>query len=173
MMLETLLDAPLPHKFCSSLDVAEQAALSEAADTGGVLLRVKSLRIDSGSLVITGMIPMTVPVFQERSARSAQLRPRSIGTMRLTERSLHNPEANRELGYLVLQTPLAAADQLPESEDGDELWVRLSIPRVLHKLPPSSIGAACCACCNRPIPQARLLAIPNTKVCTNCQRKKE
>jgi hypothetical protein len=170
---ETLLDAPLLHKFCASLEAAEQAALREAADTGGILLRIKSLRLNPTDLVVTGVIPTTALVFEHPCEFPARLQPRSIGTMRLTLNSLLHPGPGDEIGYLVLQTPVAAAGQVPESEDGDNCWVALSIRRARHTLEPSSIGAACCARCNRPIPQQRLLAVPNTRVCTNCQKKKE
>lgn len=161
------------HKFCPSLQAAEQQALREAADTGGILLRIKSLRIDPNDLVVTGVIPTTALVFERPSEFPAHLQPRSIGTMRLTWNSLQHPGPDDEIGYLVLQTPVAASGQLPESEDGDNVWVALSIRRALHTLEPGCIGAACCVRCNRPIPQQRLLAVPNTRVCTNCQQKKE
>lgn len=167
------MDTPLPHRFCPSLEVAEQAALLEAADTGGIVLRIKSLRLEPNHLVVTGTIPTSALVFEYPSEDSVQLRPRSIGTMRLTSSSLLHPGPSDEIGYLVLQTPVAAAEQLSESQDDENSWVALSIRRALHTLEPSCIGAACCARCNRPIPRQRLLAVPHTRVCTNCQRKKE
>ena len=170
---QALLDTPLHHKFCASLQEAERAALREAADTGGVLLRIKSLRLDPNNLVVTGVIPTAALVTEYPSQFSAHVQPRSIGTMRLTRNSLLHPRPDDEIGYVVLQTPVASAEQLPESEDGGNSWVAVSIRRALHTLEPSSIGAACCARCNRPIPPQRLLAIPNTRVCTNCQQKKE
>lgn len=172
MSYDTLLDAPLLHKFCASLPAAEQQALREAADTGGIVLRVKSLRIEPNRIVLTGIIPSTVLAFEHPAEFPAYLQPRSIGTLHLTDSSLH-PNPGDEVGYLVLQTPVAAAGLLPESEDGDCYWVALAVERTFHTLPPGSIGAACCARCNRPIPQQRLLAVPNTRVCTNCQQKKE
>lgn len=173
MTTDTLLDAPLLHKFCASIKGAHQQALREAADTGGIVLRVKSLRIEPNCLVVTGLIPSTALVFEHPSEFPAHLQPRSIGNLHLTWSSLLHPGAGDVIGYLVLQTPVAIEGQLPESEDGDNCWVALSIQRALHTLKPSSIGAACCARCNRPIPQQRLLAVPNTRVCTNCQQKKE
>ena len=164
---------PLPHKFCASLQAAEQAALREAADTGGILLRIKSLRLEPNVLVVTGVIPHHRPCFR------APLRiSRALAAQIDRHHATHTEQPassgpGDEIGYLVLQTPVAAADQLPESEDGDNSWVALSIRRALHTLQPGSIGAACCARCNRPIPQQRLLAVPNTRVCTNCQQKKE
>lgn len=173
MPLETILDTTLPHRFCPSLQAAEQAALREAADTGGILLRIKSLKLNPNDLVVTGVIPTTALVFEHPSGFPAHLQPRSIGTMRLTWNSLLHPSPGDELGYLVLQTPVAASGQVPEAEDGDNCWVALSIERALHTLAPGSIGPACCVRCNRPIPQQRLLAVPKTRVCTKCQQKKE
>jgi hypothetical protein len=173
MIPDTLLDVPLLHKFCASLPTAEQQALREAADTGGIVLRVKSLRIEPDCVVLTGVIPSTALVFQHPSEFPAYLQPRSIGNLHLTWSTLLQPGADDEIGYLVLQTPVAAAGQLPESEDGDSCWVALAVERTFHTLKPGSIGAVCCARCNRPIPQQRLLAVPNTRVCTNCQQKKE
>jgi len=171
--LETIFDAPLPHKFCASLQAAEEAALREAADTGGALLRIKSLRLEQNHLVVTGVIPTAALVFEYPSQFPAYLQPRSIGTMRLTPNNMLHPGPDDEIGYLVLQTPVAAAEPLPESEESENSWVALSIRRSLHTLEPSLIGSACCARCNRPIPHQRLLAVPNTRLCTNCQQKKE
>lgn len=170
---DNLLDAPLLHKFCASLPVAEQQALREAADTGGIVLRIKSLRIEPNCVVVTGVIPSTALVFEHPSEFPGYLQSRSIGNLHLTWSSLLYPGAAAEIGYLVLQTPVAAAGQLPESEDGDSCWVALAVERTFHTLKPASIGDVCCARCNRPIPHQRLLAVPNTRVCTDCQHKKE
>lgn len=168
-----MLDAPLLHKICASLPAAEQQAAREAADTGGIVLRVKSIRIEPNSLVLSGLIPSTALVFEHAAEFPAYLRPRSIGNLHLTGSSLQPKSASDELGYLVLQTPVVAAGLLPESEDDDAYWVAIAVQRTFHTLPPGSIGAVCCACCNRPISQQRLVAIPNTRVCTKCQQKKE
>jgi hypothetical protein len=170
---DTLLDAPLRHKFCASLPQAEQQARREAADTGAILLRIKSFRIEPRCVVLTGQIPSTALVFEHPSEHPAHLQPRSVGTLHLTWNSLFHPADGEELGYLVMQTPIAATGQLPESEDGDAQWVSLAVERSFHTLPPASIGAACCARCNRPIARQRLIAVPNTRVCTDCQQKKE
>ena len=167
------IDASLPHRFCPSLLAAEQQAMREAADTAGIVLRVKSLRVESNRVVIVGLIPPTSLVFEHPPETPGYLEPRSIGNLHLTWSSLLRPSANDEIGYLVLQTPVAAAGRLPESEDDDSYWVALAIERTFHSMPPGSIGAACCARCNRPIPPKRLTAVPNTRVCTNCQQKKE
>lgn len=173
MTPETIFDAPMLHKFCPSLEAAELAALREAADTGGILLRIKSLRLEPNHLVVTGVIPTTALVFEYPSEFTPPLKPRSIGTMRLTRDSVLHTRPGDEIGYVVLQTPVAAAEHLPESEEGENSWVALSIRRALHTLEPSSIGPTCCTRCNRPIPQQRLLAVPKTRICTNCQQKKE
>ena len=173
MTCETLLDAPVPHKFCASLQAAEQQALLEAADTSGVVLRVKSLRVEPNHIVVTGLIPSAALVFEQPSAFPGHLQPRAIGNLYLTWNSLLQADAREELGYLVLQTPIATEGHLPESEDDDSYWAALGVERTFHTLAPYSIGFICCACCNRPISQQRLLAIPTTRVCTNCQQKKE
>jgi hypothetical protein len=167
-----IYDTSLLYKFCTSLPAAEQQALREAADTGAIVLRVKSLRIEPGCVVLTGVIPSAALVFEHPSEFPAYLQPRSIGTLHLTGSSLH-PNTGDEVGYLVLQTPVTAVGLLPESEDGDSYWVALAVERTFHTLPPGSIGTPCCVRCNRPIPQQRLLAVPNARFCTNCQQKKE
>src|SRR5437879_4280463 len=93
---QALLDTPLHHKFCASLQEAERAALREAADTGGVLLRIKSLRLDPNNLVVTGVIPTAALVTEYPSQFSAHVQPRSIGTMRLTRNSLLHPRPDDE-----------------------------------------------------------------------------
>jgi hypothetical protein len=172
MIYDSLLDSPLLHKLWESLPTAEQQASREAADTGGILLRIKSIRIEPNRIVLSGSIPSAALAFERPSEFPAYLQPRSIGNVHLTESSLC-PNTRDEVGYLVLQTPVTAAGLLPESEDGDSYWVALAVERTLHNLPPGSVGATCCARCNRPISEKRLLAVPNTRVCTNCQHKKE
>jgi len=167
-----LIDASAQKKRLSP-PAAEQQAARGAADTGGIVLRVKSLRIEPDCVVLTGLIPSTALVFEHPSEFPAYLQPRSLGNLHLTQSSLLHPDAGADIGYLVLQTPVASAGQLPESEDGDSCWVALAIERTFHTLKPGSIGVVCCVRCNRPIPQQRLLAVPNTRVCTNCQQKKE
>lgn len=161
------------HKFCASLPVAEQRASREAADTGGIVLRVMSLRIEPDCIVLTGLIPSTTFVFEHTSEFPGYLRPRSIGNLHLTWSSLLHTNTSDEIGYLVLQTPVGSAGRLPESEDDDSFWVALAIERTYHTLPPGSIGAVCCVRCNRPIAEQRLKAVPNTRVCTTCQHNKE
>lgn len=173
MSNEILLDAPLLHKFCASLPKAEQQALREAADTGGIVLRVKSLRLDPNRLIIFGVIPSAALVFGHSSECPAYLQPRSIGSLHLTWSSLLHPDADGEIGYLVVQTPVTVPSRLQESEDGDSLWVALSIERTFRSLAQHSIGAVCCMRCSRPISRQRLLAVPNTKICTNCKQTKE
>jgi DksA/TraR C4-type zinc finger protein len=167
-----LLDTSFPHEFHPSLDLAERESLREAADTGGILLRIKSVRFEPKSLLVTGVIPVAALAFEHPAEFASHVRPRSLGTMRLIGRSLSQP-APDDLGYLVLQTPIVATGQVPESEDGDSIWVTVSVPQATAALEPGVIGAPCCSRCNRPITRPRLLAIPNTKVCTNCQQKKE
>ena len=171
-MCSTLLEAPIPHKFCASLPAAQQHAAREAADTCGLVLNIKSIRIEPNCIVLTGLIPSSALVFERTRQTPAYLQPRSLGNLHLTWSSLLSPHTTDDIGYLVLQTPVAVGS-LPESEDGDSRWVALTIQRTLHSLKPGSIGAVCCVRCNRPIPPQRLLAVPNTRVCTNCQQKKE
>jgi hypothetical protein len=169
----SLLDAPLPCKFCESLPAAEEQAAREAADTGGSVLRVNSIRIEPNRLVLTGLIPQTALVPEVTSDSPGSLRPRSMGNLHTTWSSLLQPGGSDQIGYLVLHTPVGTPGQLPESEDGDFCWAALAIERTLHTLRTGCVGAISCASCNRPIPQQRLLAIPNTRVCTNCQQKRE
>lgn len=166
-------DASLSFGFCATLQAAEQAALREAADTGGVILRVRSLIVGPNHTVATGVIPAAALAFEHPSEFPGHLLPRSVGTMRLSRTGLLDTDQNDELGYLVLQTPVVATGQVPESEDGDSVWVTVAIPDALAALKPGVSGAACCGRCNRPISKQRLIAVPNTRVCTNCQRKKE
>jgi len=172
MIRETVLDASLECRISPSADMAEQRASREAADTGGVVLRIRSIRIGADRIVLVGLIPSDVLVFEHPSRFPASLRPRSTGNLHLTRCSL-DPGAGDEIGYLVLQTPVATKGLLPESEDGDSYWVSITIPRNAHDRRLGCVGAVCCARCNRPISQQRLAAVPNAKFCTNCQQKKE
>jgi hypothetical protein len=174
MTSSALLDATLHHGFCASLVIAEQQAAREAADTGGVVLRVKSFRVESDSLVITGKLPIATFDFENTSTRLAgYIQPRAIGKLHLTWNSLLHPKPQEDIAYLVLQTPIWRKGRFSESEDDDSHWVALSIKRSYHTLAPGSIGAVCCAHCNRPISQQRLIAIPNARICTACQQIKE
>lgn len=171
--MDTLLDTALPTKFCASMSAAHQQASREAADTGSIVLRVKSIRIEPHCSVFTGLIPSTALVSEHRSEFSDYLQPRSIGTLHLTWSSLLYAGGSEDIGYLVLQTPVASAGLLQESQDGNDCWVAISIQRIFHTLKAGSVGSVCCGRCNRPIPPQRLLAVPNTRLCTNCKQKKE
>lgn len=155
------------------MPAAEQQASREAADTGGIVLRVKSIRIEPHCVVLAGLIPSTALAFEHPSEFPSYVQPRSIGTLHLTWNALLHPASGNDIGYLVLQTPVTIAGQLPESEDQDSCWVALAVERALNTLPPSSIGAVCCARCNRPIAPQRLQAVPDTRICTDCQHQKE
>ncbi len=137
------------------------------------MLRVKSIRVEPTIVVLVGSVPSNALDFKGASESPGYLQARSLGNLRLTWSSLLHSNAGDDVGYLVLQTPVEVEGPLSESEDDDRYWVALAIERTLHTLPAHSIAAVCCARCNRPIPQQRVLAVPNTKVCTNCQQKKE
>ncbi|MEX2260610.1 MAG: TraR/DksA C4-type zinc finger protein [Bryobacteraceae bacterium] len=169
----TLIDAVLAHKFCPSLQTAQQQAAGEAADTGGVVLQVKSLRIELGAVVVTGLIPSSALSFENVPETVSRLRPRSMGTLHLTWNSLLHASASDVIGYLVLQTPVVTASHLSLSEDDDWCWGALTIQRAHYTLPSGCIGAICCVRCNRPIASQRLNAVPHTKLCTACQQNKE
>ncbi len=172
MSLGTILGAPLPYRISPSALAAEQRASREAADTGGIVLRIKSIRIEPDRLVLIGLVPSDALVFEHPSELPAHLQTRSIGNLYLTRSGL-TPGLGEGIGYLVLQTPVTLEGLPPESEDGDSYWVSLAVRRILHDLSPGSIGTVCCARCNRPIPEPRLIAVPNARFCTNCQQKKE
>ena len=170
---ETLFDAPLFYKFCASLSTAEKQAFSEVADTGGVVLRVKSIRIEPSRLIVIGLIRSDALDFDDRTETLGYLRRASVGSLYLTWSSLLHPKTTEDIGYLVLRTPIVTTGPLPESEDEDCYWVALPIYRVFHTLTAYSVGTIFCTRCNRPIPHERLLAIPRTRFCTNCQQEKE
>lgn len=163
----------IPHRFCVSLEEAYEAAVFEAANTGGVVLRVKSIRIGPNFLIVTGLVPVKALVFDSRIDFSGRLRPRSIGGFHQAQSSFSQPNTADDLGYLVLQTPVVSSQVDPKSEDGDSCWVTVTIEPTFHTLEHGAVGAVCCALCNRPISKQRLLAIPGTRVCTDCQQEKE
>lgn len=173
MGTDNFLDAPLHYKFCASLLPAQRQASREAADTGGIVLRLRSVRVEPQRTVFVGLIPSTALVFEQPSGAPSRVYPRSIGTLHLTWSSLVYPRSDECIGYIVLQTPVVAAGLVPESEDGDHCWVAVSIQRAFHSLKAGSIGASCCVRCNRPIAPQRLAAMPETQVCTHCQHNKE
>jgi hypothetical protein len=165
----TLLDAAVPHKFFASLPAALERAEQEAVDTGGIVLQVRSIAIEPGRLVATGLIPSKAVIWNEAAA-GRFLQPRSTGNLYLTWGSLIQPK--QDIGYLVVQVPVIAR-QLPGSEDGAHCWASVAIPRSLSSLQVGIIGARCCSRCNRPIAPERLKALPTTRVCILCQQQKE
>lgn len=160
------------HKLCHSLEIAKQQAIREAADTGGVVLHVKSLRVERGAVVATGLIPAKALCFENADGPATHLRPRSIGNLHLTRSSLLYPNTSDDIGYLVLQTPVVAGDLL-QARDDDSCWGALTIERPHRTLRSGCIGAVCCLRCSRPISPQRLKAVPMTKVCIACQQDKE
>lgn len=67
-------------------------------------------------------------------------------------------------------------DEADISQRAEELFLAeaLSSRAAPEPLGPIVInGAACCRECEKPIPQARLAAIPGVGLCVDCQAEKE
>jgi hypothetical protein len=165
-----LLDAALNSHFWSGPEEAARQAVLEAADTGGIVLRVKSLRVEVGAVVVIGLIPSATLVIRTPSEFvGGYLHPRSVGRLHLTWGALLHPETTDYIGYLVLQAPILLSGNI-QAEDDDSCWVALALERAHHTLPPGTIGPVCCTRCNRPISQQRLKVIHQARLCTVCQQ---
>ena len=175
MSCAAIVDLALENRFWSSTQEAESAACREAANTGGAILRITSIRTESGRGVLSGRILSSV-IDVDSSGHldvpGGYAKPRSLGTLHLTWRALLLGSGDTDIGYLVVQRPFGAS-RLPDSDDSDTCFVSVEVPRLLHSLGPLTIGIEVCRTCSRPIGQKRLNAVPSTKICTFCQELKE
>jgi len=170
-MSSVLLDAELDHEFCDTLQTANLRALSEAANTGGIILDVSSIEIEMGCILFVGCLPNEA--LAEGSGTGlgrARLRPRGLGKFRTTWGALM--QSHGQVGFLVLHPPLALLGGQP-SDEAATTRVAVEIKRCFSSMPPGWIGPVCCAECNQEIPRQRLQAVPATRVCAKCKQRKE
>lgn len=166
-----LLDAEIQHSFWPSLDIARKRALSETANTGGIILSICSIEVQPRSLVFIGDFP--VIAFELTSARTGgrpKINSRAMRTLHTTWGALMCPQDT--IGYFVMQQPVTMiAGRVPDEKE--TLHVAMEVTRRFTSVPTLFIGPVCCVGCNEPIPAPRLKTIPGVRTCTNCQQLKE
>lgn len=173
MVDSTLLDLELENRFWSTIREAEDAAAREAANTGGAILQIASIRTEATRGVVSGrVLSAAVDSSPHLDVPRGYAKPRSLGNFHLTWRTLLQRSGDEDIGYLVVQRPLGAL-VLPDCEVVGSCFVSVEVTRNLHSLGPVTIGTEICRGCSRPIGPKRLNALPSTKICKFCQELKE
>lgn len=169
--MDTFLDAEIEPAFHGDIETARTRAAVEAANTGAVVLEVRSIEARGECLVVVGTIPVDT---LEAMGRATEARPkiRSVGLGRFhtTWRAVLEPQST--IGFVVLRQPLTLIGG--SSTETDAPLVAIELKRRLTSLPSGfTIGPHCCVGCNEPIPEQRLRAVPGTRICTKCQDRRE
>lgn len=165
MKLDTILDASVPHIFWGDLQAAKRASCAEAANTASVILRVDAIEVQIDSVTFIGAMPDVALEPREISGRATRL----IGTLHTTWGALLYPAGI--IGYLVVTRLIAGRAQVIRSAEVNR--AALSVKRTFRTMPPMNLGPICCHVCRLPIPDVRLKATPNSKLCVSCQTMRE
>ena len=163
--MSTIFDVELPHEFWGDIDSARNAALKEAANTGGAVVFVESAEVQSHEVCLVGTISASAIDNREQG----QTRGPALGSFHSTWGAVLNP--SDLLGFLVVRHPITFE---PCSTEADDLC-RVAVPlnRTFNTIPNTVLGPVCCKKCRQPIPINRLLAKPGAKLCTACQVSNE
>ena len=166
--MELKLGTVFNHCLWPNEEASRLHAASEAANTGGTVLRIRAIEIRHDSVLFVGTIPtdalQTVIGSSPNGRRSVQ--PRGIGNLHTS----CNPDD--PIGFLVLHHPVnLVGGRIPE--EGDLASVAVEAPRPSASLPVGVIGPICCQHCNEPIARQRLQAVPRVRSCTQCKSLKE
>lgn len=165
--MDTVFDASLKCNFWNRLEEAFEKAMSEAANTGGVVLTAKSIELRTGVVLFVGTMPAAVADLPEdRGLGRVRVKCGGLGGFHTTWRAVSKPEET--VGYLVLHHPLTLT-RAPSICEEDTIWIAVDVPRALNSLTAGPIGLVCCSLCNRPLPEKRLKAIPGVRTCTSCK----
>lgn len=159
-------------RFWPNAHEAENAARKEAANTGGTVVAVVSIRAESKRGVLSGrVLASVVEVRPGLDVPTGYARPRGIGTFH-SWGAVTQKIKGEDLGYLAVQRPLGAAIP-PEGDDTDTCFVSIEVPRLNDSFGVISIGPEVCRSCSRPISPKRMTAIPSARICTFCQALRE
>lgn len=159
-----ILDTNINHSFWPSLDAARDAAALQAANTGAIVATVESVEIKPRHITFVATVPEAA--LDVRSDLGRRQAPKSFHT---TWGALMHPEA--VLGYMVVAPPLNCRGF--DADRRDVSRIAITVARTFATIPPTNLGAVRCCECRRPIPLARLQALPGARLCTNCQHQKE
>jgi hypothetical protein len=163
--MSTILDVELHHEFWEDIDSARNAALKEAANTGGAVVSIESAEVQSHEVCLVG----TIPASAINSREQGQTRGPALGSFHSTWGAVLSPSGH--LGFLVVRHPITFE---PCSTGPHDLCrVAVSLDRAFNTIPNTVLGPVCCKRCRRPIPINRLLAKPGAKLCTACQASNE
>lgn len=156
--------------YLPDLERARISAISEAADTGSTVMRIRAIQpLCEGRVLFVGTIPIDALEAESAPPGRLLIRPRGLGNLYIAQTAMGN--LADPIGFLVLHHPLKfVRGQMPD--DGEFVSVALEAARP-PLLTPGLIGPVCCNCCNQPIPDSRLKVMPGIKVCTKCQSLKE
>src|SRR5271166_1761093 len=150
-MSETILDLKLGNRFWSTIREAEDAASREAANTGGAILRIASIRTEATRGVVSGrVLSAVVDSAPHLDIPRGYAKPRSIGTFHLTWKSLMQRNGDGDIGYLVVQRPIGAS-ALPDGDLAETCFISVEVPRDFYSLGAVTIGTETCRACSRPI----------------------
>lgn len=163
--MDSILDAAIHGEFWEDTATARQKAVLEAVNTGSAVVTVDAIDVEAGYVTLIGTVPECV---------FASASPRLLG--RPGVRSFHTTwgailKPDGPLGFAVVRQPLNSRPAA--STTAEHCRVALRVQRRFRTLPQGTLGLICCSTCRIPIPADRLQALPGTRICHDCQEKKE
>jgi hypothetical protein len=154
-----------------NLKDAFENALSEALCSMRTLIPIKSIEVYPHRIVAIGNLESDlVDVNQEPSADRTTLHAEAFGNFHINIGVSGQHE--EILGYLIVQRPLVLKGENAQA-DIEKFSFAIEILKK-PKISRSKIyGPKCCKRCNNPIPQKRLMAVPNAEFCVSCKKSIE
>ncbi len=154
-----------------NLKDAFENALSEALFSMRTLIPIKSIEVYPHRIVAIGDIESDfVDANQEPSADRTTLHAEALGNFHISTEGSGRPEET--LGYLIVQRPLILKGENAQP-DSEKLSFAIEILKKIGITQSKLYGPKCCKRCNNPIPQKRLMAIPNAEFCISCKKSIE
>lgn len=170
-MADSLIQANIQCELHEALGPCWQEATAEAANTGAIVFRVRSVRFCGTGAILTGIAPTAGLVASPDTGSPGRMEPQSAGKLHLVRRDAEGPDG--DIGYVALRGPVLIPSATLEADEGGYCWAAL-MADLKRGTPAGQVrGRPCCAKCNRPISEVRLRALPGARFCINCQKDKE
>ena len=151
-----------------NLKDAFENALSEALCSMRTLIPIKSIEVYPHRIVAIGNLGSDlVDANQEPSADRTTLHAEAFGNFHISIGVSGRPE--EILGYLIVQRPLVLKGENAQA-DIEKLSFAIEILKKPEIYQSKIYGPKCCKRCNNPIPQKRLMAVPNAEFCVSCKK---
>ncbi len=154
---------------------AREAAILQAANTNGLVLEVRAISLASQIVSFNGVLPKAhfinnIAQALAEDATFVSCRPSVYGCFHSTwEKFLSTLSP---IGFLTFHPPISFKYIFTCEDDsfmgGDELSVTIEAERHAFSIRAKHCGQRICKKCGKPIPEARIQAMPQATYCVEC-----